>query len=98
MGGVRSIHEFTDIKLTKLKYSRMKSHHVFLNTSRPADTACTGEPSICHSPEAILVKLKGNGSTVGHVPDALAYVLASMLGVGQLMHGGNYYRCPKICT
>ena len=43
------------------------------------------EPGIHHSPDAILVKLS-DGSTVGHVPDTFACVLASMLDGGQVTH------------
>ena len=74
-------------KLAKLKHSCLNGHNVFMSASRPADTfTCIREPGIRHSPDAILVKLKSDGSTVGHVSDTLARVLASMLDVGQLTH------------
>ena len=66
--------------------SNLLHHHVSMSTSRPADTfICAWEPGICHSPDAILVKLS-DCSTVGHVPDALARVLAFMLDIDQLTH------------
>ena len=64
----------------------MKSHQVFMSASRPWDAfICAREQGNHRSTDVILVKLR-DGSTVGHVPDALARVLAPMLDVGQLMH------------
>ena len=74
------MHGCTDTKLAKLK------HQCESPSSKPADTfTCAREPGIHHSPDVILVKLS-DGSTVCHVPDTLACVLASMLDVGQLIH------------
>ena len=57
-----------------------------MGASRPGDTfTCARESSNRHSPDAILVKLS-DGSTVGHVPDALARVFATMLIVGAITH------------
>lgn len=70
------------MELARLKRSRVKGHHVFKSESRPGDTfTCAREPGNSHSPDAIIVKLD-DGSNVGHVPDALARILAPMLDGG----------------
>ena len=80
------------MELARLKNSRVKGHHVFNSESRPGDSfTCAREPSNPHSSDAIIVKLS-DGSSVGHVPDPLARVLASMLD------GGEIERLKRIIT
>ena len=75
-----------NMELARLKRSRVKGHHVFLIASRAGDTfTCSRESGNPHSPDAIIVKLI-DGSTVGHVPDRLARVLAPMLDSSDIAH------------
>lgn len=77
------------MELAKLWNSRVKGHHVFRSQARPGDSfICIIEPANPHSPYAIVVKLS-NGTTIGHVPDALARVVTLLLvsGVVQRMVG-----------
>ena len=74
------------MEFARLKHSRVKGRRVFLSASRSGDTfTCAREPGNPHSPDAVIVKLS-DGSTVGHVPDPLACVLAPMLDSGEIPH------------
>ena len=85
-----------NMELARLKRSRVKGHHVFLIASRAGDTfTCSREPGNPHSPDAINVKLI-DGSTVGHVPDRLACVLAPMLDSSDIAHmSGTINSVPR---